>query len=329
MSSDLPALHHLATGFTLRRAGLADGATYSAGMTVETGGATSRRRVPPRRRVLRWVLLTMVVLVIATLVAAVLMIRDALTARDALQDAAAQVPAIEQKVRDGLLEGSAPSLTDAPELPALQEQTATARDATDGVLWDLAVHLPEIGPSVDAVQRIAAALDDVAAEVLPALAAVGDAAAAAGRTADGGVDLAPLADVAGQVSAARVAVDAARSSLDEVDPTQIRGELVEPLTTLEARLDELAGLTATAERATSLLRPMVSTGDPRRYPPSPGHWSSRPASSASARPAAARAPRAPSATARRACGRRAPGAPRRSARRRTRRRRPHGWTYPP
>ncbi|WP_402374051.1 DUF4012 domain-containing protein [Isoptericola rhizosphaerae] len=234
-------------------------------MTVETGGAADLRRVRPRRRVLRWVLLTMVVLVIATLVAAALMIRDALTARDALQDAAAQVPAVEQTLRGGLFDGSGQSLTDAPGLVALQEQTATARDATDGVLWDLAAYLPVIGDSVDAVQRVASALHDLAEDVLPALAAAGDAATATDRTDDGGVDLVPLSEVAGQVAAARVTLDEARGELDQVDPTRIRSELVEPLVTLDARLDELAGITRTAERATSLLPPMLGADGPRQY----------------------------------------------------------------
>ncbi|MCK0116406.1 DUF4012 domain-containing protein [Isoptericola sp. S6320L] len=234
-------------------------------MTVETGGAADLRRVRPRRRALRWVLATMVVLVIAVLVAAVLMIRDALTARDALQDAAAQVPAVEETLRTGLFEESGRSMTDAPELIALQEQTAIARDATDGVLWDLASYLPVIGPSVDAVQRVAAALDDLAADVLPALAATADAAAATSRTDDGGIDLAPLAAVAGQASAARVTLDEARAELDQVDPTRIRTELVEPLVALDARLDQLAGITATAERVTTLLPPMLGADEPRQY----------------------------------------------------------------
>ncbi len=214
---------------------------------------------------MRWVLLSMLVLVVAAAVAAVLMIRDALTARGALEEAAAQIPAVEQALREDLFAGSARSLADAPELVALQEQTAAAHDATDGVLWDLAANLPAIGPSVDAVQSVAAALDDLAAEVLPALAATVDAARATTRTDGGGIDLSPLAEVAGQVSTARAVLDEARADLDAIDPTRIRPGLVDPLATLDARLGDLAGLTATAERATSLLPPMLGAAEPRRY----------------------------------------------------------------
>jgi hypothetical protein len=234
-------------------------------MTVETRGTAGPSAARPRRHVLRWVLLCMLVLVVATAVAAVVMVREALVARDALEAAADQIPAVEQGLRDGLLDGSDDSLTGSPELAVLQEQTATARDATDGVLWTLAAYLPVIGPSVDAVQSVAAALDDVAADVLPALAATGDAAAATTRTDGGGVDLSALTAVAAPVADARETLDSARADLDEIDPSRVRHELVDPLVTLEARLGTLAGLTATAERATSLLPPMLGADGARQY----------------------------------------------------------------
>lgn len=234
-------------------------------MTVETRGTAGPSAARPRRHVLRWVLLSMLVLVVATAVAAVVMVREALVARDALEAAADQIPAVEQALRVGLLDESGGSLTDSPELAALQEQTATARDATDGPLWSLAAYLPMIGPSVDAVQSVAAALDDVAADVLPALASTGDAAVATTRTDGGGVDLAPLAAVAAPVTAARETLDAARTDLDGIDASRVRPELVDPLVTLDARLGTLAGLTATAERATSLLPPMLGADGSRQY----------------------------------------------------------------
>ncbi|GAA1994521.1 hypothetical protein GCM10009718_35470 [Isoptericola halotolerans] len=234
-------------------------------MTVEASGTAGPPAARPRRHVLRWVLLSMVVLVVATAVAAVVMVREALIARDALEEAAVQIPAVEQALREGLIDGPGGSLTDSPELASLQEQTTAARDATDGVLWDLAAFLPVIGPSVEAVQSVAAALDDVADEVLPALAATGDAAAATTRTEDGGIDLSTLAAVAAPASDARQALDVARADLDQIDPQEIRPELVDPLVTLRSRLDVLAGLAATAERATTLLPLLLGADEPRRY----------------------------------------------------------------
>jgi hypothetical protein len=207
----------------------------------------------------------MLVLVVATAVAAVVMVRDALVARDALEEAADQIPAVEQVLREGLLDGSGGSLSGSAELAVLQEQTAAAHDATDGALWTLAAYLPVIGASVGAVQSVAAALDDVAADVLPALAATGDAALTTARTDTGGVDLSPLAAVAVPVADARATLDAARADLAAIDPSRVRPELVDPLVTFEARLDTLAGLTATAERATSLLPPMLGADGPRQY----------------------------------------------------------------
>jgi hypothetical protein len=232
--------------------------------------APSPARRPPRRRARRWVLGilgTILLLAVAVGVCAVLIVRDAFVARDALDEAATTVPAVSQAIRDRLRDPApdAPSLADDPALLALQESTETARDATDGPVWWLAAHLPGIGPSVGAATTVSAVIDDVADVALPALAMTADAAARTTRTDDGGIDLAPLAAVAADTAHAHDVVTAAHADLDAVDLERVQAEFVGPVVDLADQLGALDRLLATAERTTTLLPAMLGADGPRRY----------------------------------------------------------------
>ncbi|GAA4731247.1 hypothetical protein GCM10023216_24110 [Isoptericola chiayiensis] len=245
-------------------------------MPLQTGGseasATSSGPAPaPRRarapRVLRWLLLGTLLLAVVVGVCAVLMVRDAFVARDALDDAAQAVPEVEQSLRDGLLDPQAdgPALAENPALADLQGYTETAREATDGPLWHIAAYLPVVGPSVGAATTVASALDDVSGVVLPALAATGDAARATTYTADGRLELGPLAGAADDVTAARGVLTEAQAEVAEIDIAAVQPEFVDPVTMLSDQLGALGGLLEGAERATTLLPPMLGADEPRRY----------------------------------------------------------------
>jgi hypothetical protein len=214
--------------------------------------------------------LPLVVLVLAVVVAvcAALLVRDALVARDALDRAATQIPLVEQSLRASLddLSGDATALlVDDPALRSLQEDTDEAREATDGPLWRVAAFLPVVGESVGAASAVSRVIDDVADVVIPALAVTADAARATQRADDGTVDLAPIAAAAPDVTAARQVLAGSREELAEVDPAALQSAFVEPVVTLDAQLGALDGLLAGAERATTLLPPMLGLDGPRRY----------------------------------------------------------------
>ncbi|MEG3614612.1 DUF4012 domain-containing protein [Isoptericola haloaureus] len=239
-------------------------------MARPTDAETSRATppAPRRRRPVRWVLLGIAALVAVVVACTALLARDALTARDALEEAALIVPEVEQSLRAGLTDvadDDGGSLTDTPALAELQEQTGTAREATDGPLWRVAALLPVVGASVDAATTVSAVLDQVAEVALPALATAGDAVARTGRDDDGSIDLQPLAASAEDVGTARAVIADAHAELAGIDTTALQSQFVGPVTLLEdqlARLDELLG---GAERAAALLPPMLGADEPRRY----------------------------------------------------------------
>ena len=242
-------------------------------MTVDTGAApasTDPEAPAPRRRRRRgrWVVLGTLAALLVVAAGAVLLVRDALTARGALTRAAAQVPAVTEELRAGVrseADDSPATLASSPALAELRRQTTIARGATDGPLWWLAARAPVIGPSAAATADVAVVLDDVTDDVLPALADLADAVASTGRTADGGLDLAPLRSAAPGMVTARATIDASLARLDAVDPDALLPQLVDPVTTLRARVDELAGAVATGDRAAALGPAMLGADGPRTY----------------------------------------------------------------
>ncbi|OLT52260.1 DUF4012 domain-containing protein [Cellulosimicrobium sp. CUA-896] len=221
---------------------------------------TERHARAPRRRRARWVGWGLLVLVVLALVAAGLLVRDALTARDALARAMDEVPAAEEALRAGDLEAADATLA------RVQPLTATARASTDGLLWSLAAHLPLVGQDVRAFSASAATVDDLAATVLPSLAQVlavvdGDAVA---MTA-GAVDLAPLEQAVPLTARAADAFDAIDARHAAVDRGALHAEIAEPYDRLTAATDELRPLVRTAERVTALGPAMLGADGPRRY----------------------------------------------------------------
>jgi len=219
-----------------------------------------------RRRTARWLLVALLTLLAVLGVCAGLLLRDALAARDALVQAAEDVPAVEQAILDGVVEpGTSGKITDLPELAALQEHTTVARASTDGLLWELAGRLPVIGPTAAAATTVSTVLDDVSDVVIPALAGTGDAVAATQRTADGGLDLAPLQNAAGPVAVANATLADARERLDALDPATLRPELADSVSALQDRLADLDGVLATADRATTVLPTLLGADEPRTF----------------------------------------------------------------
>ncbi|MCA5894405.1 DUF4012 domain-containing protein [Isoptericola sp. NEAU-Y5] len=238
------------------------------------GDPTADAPVPAarRRHVGRWVVLVLCAVIVAVLVAAVLLVRDAMVARDALSRAATQVPAVEQELRAAVDPGAvaddaapAVDLAASPALTELARQTATARAATDGPLWWLAARVPGVGPSAAAATDVAVVLDQVTDDVLPPLASVADAVSGLERTDDGAFDLTPLQDAAPRMAVAHDTVTDALARLEGIDPDALLPELAEPVSTLRDRVTDLAGVVATADRATTLLPTMLGADGPRTY----------------------------------------------------------------
>lgn len=219
-----------------------------------------------RRRSRTVVLVVFAVLLVAVAAGAVLVARDALIARDALSSAAARLPAMQQIVSaDGGPGTPAAPAALAGELAGLQADTAEARSRTDGPLWTIAGWVPQVGPNLTAAATMAAALDDVARSVAPALLDARSAVDGAAIGPDGTLDLTALAAAAPGLAAANATTTEVAARLDALNPAALLPELSGPLVSLRSALAAVAPVVATADRAAALLPPMLGADGPRSY----------------------------------------------------------------
>lgn len=232
---------------------LVDAAGHGRRAARHSSGAGRRRR--------RWVPWTVAGgLLVVGLAWAGWVASDAVTARDELLTAAAQVVDIQSLVLAGDAAGAEQSLVE------VQVHAAAAREHTHGLHWTAATVVPWVGDNIRAVQVASEVVDDLAVRVLPDLmdvAAVVDPAALA--PVDGRVDLAPLEAAAPVVVAADGEVSAARDRLAAVADEDLWPAVAGPLRQLRDEVADVAMITATASRAVQLLPPMLGADGPRTY----------------------------------------------------------------
>ncbi len=123
-----------------------------------------------------------------------------------------------------------------------------------------------VGEAAGAVGLPAGAVDRLAADALPRLAAAAEAADP-GRLAPrgGAVDLAPLEEAQADVIAADGAVASALEAVTAIDTRSLVPQLAGPVADLRDQLRDVRASTATAARAVDLLPPMLGADGPRDY----------------------------------------------------------------
>ncbi|MFI6069382.1 DUF4012 domain-containing protein [Micromonospora sp. NPDC051227] len=147
-------------------------------------------------------------------------------------------------------------------LAALQEQAGAARAATADPTWQLGRRTPIAGDDLDAVAQIAVAIDELARHAFPTLlrADLTSLVPTGGR-----VDLARLAAVSTQLTAAHESVQRTRQNLAAVPVDSLVSQIRQALTDLRDEIDRLASLTTAADQGARLLPPLLGANGPRRY----------------------------------------------------------------
>ncbi|MET8310590.1 DUF4012 domain-containing protein [Micromonospora sp. NPDC005173] len=147
-------------------------------------------------------------------------------------------------------------------LAALQEQSGAARAATADPGWRLARRTPIAGDDVDAVRRIAVAIDELARQTFPTLLRTDLTSLV---PTGGRLDLARLTAVSGELSQVDDAVQRTRSDLAAVPADRLVNQIRQALTDLRGEIDRLASLTSAADQGARLLPPLLGANGPRRY----------------------------------------------------------------
>lgn len=181
-------------------------------------------------------------------------------AADALGAARADVRVLEAQARSGDEAGAQKSVA------SLQAHAGVARDATSGPVWTFATHLPWAGSNVTAVRTVAATIDDLSRNALPALVQATHLVDPATLGPKGGrVPLSALAAAAPQVVGADGAVQSAVQQLDAIDTSALVGRLATPVAQLRDQVGKVSRTTATASRAAVLLPAMLGVHETRTY----------------------------------------------------------------
>ncbi|PVU83416.1 hypothetical protein DDP54_10870 [Cellulomonas sp. WB94] len=154
----------------------------------------------------------------------------------------------------------------ADKLPAVQADAERARSATSDPVWRLAEHLPLVGDDLAAVRTVAAAVDDVARDALPAISQLGTVLGAQEvRGTDGRIDLQPLVDAAPTLALADSTTVRARDAVDAIDTSSLMGRIAGPVVKVQKGLGKAAAALDAASKVATLLPSMLGADGPRTY----------------------------------------------------------------
>ncbi len=148
----------------------------------------------------------------------------------------------------------------------LAEQARTARDSSDGILWDVAAKLPVVGDDVEAVQIISSSLDNLSQDALPVgLDLVTTMRGGRLQDDDGRFNLELIRRLAPQVSTAAASTEAAESALRPIDPDGLFSPVRKAAVDVRDRVTQLDAGVKSAASATRLLPAMLGADGPRTY----------------------------------------------------------------
>ena len=230
---------------------------------ARAGALSPRRRrqlrAQRRRQAVKAALIALAALVLLGGVAGALLVRDAVTARDALESASRALPGLEARLRED------PEAV-AGELARVQSQARIAASAAHGPLWSLARGLPVVGDDLRAFQQITRVVDDLAQEVLPRVSAVATSVTpAALAPQDGRIPLDLLVESRSDIVAANAAIESGIERVRALPRDGVLAEIADAADTLQTQLEELHGTSVTAARAAELLPPLLGAHGQREW----------------------------------------------------------------
>ncbi len=148
----------------------------------------------------------------------------------------------------------------------LSADTRAARELTSDPVWTAAESLPWLGPQLDAVGSVAAAIDDVASEALSPLTEVAAEFSIDDlRPVDGKLDLAAFSSISGAARSGADGIARAAASVSAIDDAGLLAPVRAAVTEVADLLDGTAQTTDALARATTLLPAMLGEQGPRNY----------------------------------------------------------------
>ena len=185
---------------------------------------------------------------------------QAISASRALLGARQSGELVQQRVRAGDFGGANRALSD------LREHSRRAKDATDGVLWDLGRHIPYVGRNIGAVQTVSRVLDTttrVNAPIALELSRAVDEGRL--RPVRGRIDLAEVERLTPAVRRAATSIDRASRDLASTSPGDLLFPFSDLVGTLQDQVERARSAAAASATAFELLPGMLGKDGPRSY----------------------------------------------------------------
>lgn len=207
----------------------------------------------------RWIILSIVIVLVLLVAAAAWVGSRALAARASLESAAGSATALPALVRSG----DSAATMDAAN--AFETEARAAASATSDPIWRLAEYMPWVGSNLAAVRGMSEVAADVATSaVVPLAGAAAQIDISGLGFVDGRIDVAPLAEAAPTL---RTANEVLQSSVERLDSLPEPGLTIvaDALGELRTVMREAAQLVDGLDRAAAVLPAMVGTNEPRTY----------------------------------------------------------------
>ncbi|KDA06600.1 hypothetical protein DC31_09495 [Microbacterium sp. CH12i] len=214
-------------------------------------------RIPVRRRWARWVIGTIVTLLILAI--GWVMIRG-IGAVNELK----QVQKTTSQLRSTIAEGN---LERAPQIASrIAEHAASARSLTSDPIWRGFEFVPWLGANFTAMREVAEVADSIAADaVTPVLdVAAGIDLASLGFTGST-IDLAPFAEVEAPLADASAVLSAAETQAQRINTDSTLPPLADAVEEMRDVVTEAATVIGAVHGASVLLPPMLGADGPRTY----------------------------------------------------------------
>ncbi|MCU1367266.1 MAG: hypothetical protein JWN39_2905 [Ilumatobacteraceae bacterium] len=211
----------------------------------------------PRSKPIQYGIAVVVVLIVAV---GLLMARQAVKAKGALEDAANQARTLQSQITDGDTTHATATLAE------LQSSTHTARTNTDGPLWGALSVLPVVGKSVDAAQTISSSLDDIALNGLPPVVKASSSLDAdLFKPKNGRFNLAAMQRLAPAVEKASTVLTVNRETISKINSGSLIGPLQKPTSDLKSKIGDAQSAASSAANAMRLAPTMLGAGHKRTY----------------------------------------------------------------
>ncbi|SBN62275.1 Protein of unknown function (DUF4012) [Curtobacterium sp. 9128] len=220
----------------------------------------SRRATRPRRSRPRYVLWSVLALILLLLLAVAWVGVRGVMAKNALETSVSKVDSLKTELSSGDATGAERTATE------LEQSAAHARSLTGDPVWRAAEAVPFFGTNLSAVRQVSVIVDNVAKDaVRPVAGVVGDVDVDAFKPTNGKVDLAPIVKAQPAVAKATTTLAAASRDADRIDTSGTLSAVTDAVNRLRASLSSVSTQADTANRAVALAPSMLGDGGAKHF----------------------------------------------------------------